>query len=77
MLPFLNKKDQKMSAGVIVKQREPDYPEEDKDAPIDACSQALIKAVQAQDVKGVSAALQDAFEILESIPHEEINGEIE
>jgi len=74
MLPFLKPKDRSV-AGLIIKTRTPDEkPEDQQDDPsaaIHECSQALIKAVHAQDVKAVSAALKDAFDILDSMPHDE------
>jgi len=74
MLPFLKPKDRSV-AGLLVKTRTPDEkPEDQQDDPsaaIHECSQALIKAVHAQDVKAVSAALKDAFDILDSQPHVE------
>lgn len=76
MLPFLKPKNQSV-AGLIIKTRASDSPEapeqdeNDKSGAIEACSQALITAVHAKDVKAVSEALKDAFEILDSMPHEE------
>lgn len=63
------KPESKVSSGVIVEQRKPDYPD-DSSAPIDSCAQELIRAIHAKDVKAVSAALQDAFEILDLEPVE-------
>lgn len=75
MLPFLAKKNQAGNANLIVKTREPDEKlQEDQDDPsaaIRSCSKALIDAVHARDEQGVSDALKDAFDILESLPHEE------
>lgn len=76
MLPFLKKKNETGISGVMIKHRTPDEkPEEttedDKDAAIHACAQDLIDAVHAQDVKGAAEAIRSAFEILESMPHEE------
>lgn len=74
MLPFLAKKNQASSSGLLVKTRTPDEQPADQDdpsAPIRACSKALIDAVHARDEQGVSDALADAFEILESMPHDE------
>ncbi len=75
MLPFI--KDHKKSvAGLIIKNRTPDespeqVEQEESADSIDSCSKALISAVQAGDIKAVSAALKDAFTILDSQPHEE------
>lgn len=75
MLPFLKKRDAPGVAGVIIKHREPDEKpdseEDDKDAAIHACSRDLIQAIQRNDVKGVSEAIRSAFEILDSMPHQE------
>lgn len=56
-----------------MKTREPDQkPEESDDgAGLEACAQELIRAVHARDVKAVAQALQDAFELADSEPHEE------
>ncbi len=76
MLPFLAKKNEKAAqSGVIVKTREPDEkPEQDQDDPsaaIKACAKALIDAIHSRNEQGVADAIADAFEILESQPHEE------
>ncbi len=73
MLPFLNKKA--AQTGVIVKQRAPDEkPEgeqEDPKAGMRAAARDLHDAIQASDIGGIAAALQAAFELAESQPHEE------
>lgn len=73
MLPFLKKKDSQI-AGVVVKHREPDQKPEDQDSPsagIEECAKALLQAIEAKNIQGIAAAMQDAFSILESQPHEE------
>lgn len=90
-LPFLKKKDAGI-AGIIMKTREPDTfqdqnikaaeQDEDKDSQsiaIESCAEELIKAVHSRDVKAVAQAMRDAFDILESMPHNEIEheGEVE
>jgi hypothetical protein len=86
-LPFLKKKDASI-AGIIMKTREPDTfadqnikaaegeeKDENKDSQamaIEACAEDLIKAVHSRDVKAAAQAMRDAFDILESMPHEEI-----
>lgn len=73
MLPFLKSK-QAQQTGVIIKERAPDQKEESEDIGahgIEACAEEFIRAVHAKDVKAAAAALKDAFEILESQPHEE------
>ncbi len=71
MLPFL-KKNQSIGATTTVL-RKSDTSDEDSgyEGGLDHCSQELIDAVQAGDKSRVSRALQDAFDILESMPHEE------
>lgn len=73
MLPFLKNKQQKASqTGVIVKQRGSDeVPEDDSNPGIEACAMELIIGMHTKDVKMVAKAIQSAFEILESQPHEE------
>jgi hypothetical protein len=74
LLPFLKKKPA-AAVGVIVKTRTPDEkPEQDQDdssAGIEACAHDLLTAIEAKDVKGIADALQAAFEIADSQPHEE------
>lgn len=76
ILPFLsNKKQQAGVTGVMIKERTPDTPEQepeyDHGAGIEACAQDLIDAVHAKDTQKVAQVLKDAFELLESQPHEE------
>lgn len=83
MLPFLKKKEASGSSGLLIKTRTPDEKpevEEDQDdssAAIESCAAELIRAVHARDTKAVASAMQDAFEILESIPHEENQESVE
>lgn len=75
MLPFLKNKN--ISApGITIKTRAPDEQPEaeesnDSSAAIESCAQELIRAIHAKDVKAAAAALEDAFQILDSMPHEE------
>ncbi len=75
MLPFL--KPQAKQTGVAVAMRKPDGGgmeaphDDDKDAGLHAASEDLIRALNAKDAHGVSAALRAAFEILDSEPHVE------
>lgn len=76
LLPFLKNKEKSIS-GLIIKTRNPDEPkqEEPQDESvlaIEACADDLIKAVHAKDVKAAAQAMKDAFDILESLPHEEV-----
>lgn len=72
MLPFLKQKQEGV-ATLTVKTRQPDETSEesDHDAAIHACAVELISAVHAHDTKGAAEALRSAFEILDSMPHEE------
>lgn len=75
MLPFLKRKDQQI-AGLIIKNRKPDEKPEseqqdDKSAAHEACASALLKAIEMKDIKGIADALQHAFELMDSEPHEE------
>lgn len=65
-LPFL-KKDR--APGISIEYRKPDKEEGQHDDGLDSCSEALSKAIQANDIKGISRALRDAFYILDSEPH--------
>jgi hypothetical protein len=71
MLPFMKKKHQ---TGVIVTTRPSDEPKQDEsESPdsIEYCAEDLMKAVHANDKKGVAEALRSAFTILDSEPHDE------
>ena len=72
MLPFQKNKTGQV-AGIIMKTRSPDEDKEPNDdsAAIDACAKDLIEAVHSRDTKRVAEAIKSAFEILESMPHEE------
>lgn len=74
MLPFLSNLKDKTSSGIAVKTRTPDNTESEEDDPKAghlACARALISAVKSDDEQGVADALQDAFELMDSEPHEE------
>jgi hypothetical protein len=76
MLPFLAKA--KPQVGVIIKQREPDSEgsmEESKEemSDLEYCAKDLIEAIHAKDHKMAAIALQSAFEMMESMPQEELN----
>lgn len=75
MLPFLKSKKDVASPGLIVKHRVPDEkPQEDQDDPSaahEAVGQAIIDAIAAGDAKAVASAIQDAFQLADSMPHEE------
>lgn len=60
MLPFLKKKDSSV-AGLIIKQRNPDKPNESEDLEYSAedCARDLIAAVNANDAAGVAKAIKD------------------
>ena len=73
-MPFLKKKEAPI-AGLTIKMRNPDEkPEQDEDdssAAIESCAHELIRAIHAKDTRAAAMALKDAFDILESMPHEE------
>lgn len=76
MLPILKKK---YNAGLIVETRKPDAdkPQDNKDdkgsrdAAIKSCADRLIQGIHNNDSNMVASAIRDAFDILESMPHEE------
>ena len=78
MLPFLKKPDS-AKVGLMVKTRPSDYPKAEETSlhsdAIQACAQDLIDAIHAKDAKRASQALVDAFDILESLPHDEVEHE--
>lgn len=81
MIPFMNKR--KAVAAIAAKMKGgkvEDMPEEDMAPESDGLMEAamdLIGAVHAKDAKGASMALEAAFTILESKPHEEFEEEME
>jgi hypothetical protein len=73
-LPFLKKRQEGGVAGLIIKRRTPDEKppgEDDNAAAIESCASELINAIHNKDIKAAAMALKDAFDILESMPHEE------
>ena len=76
MLPFLKRKDGASIGGILVKNRTPDdhdKPEEKDDpkAGKKAAAQAIISAVNSNNIEDLVNALEDFFEIADSEPHEE------
>lgn len=70
-----SKKDS-ANVGVIVKHRAPDESsqsedQDDPDAAMEACGQAIIDAVQSGNAKAVADACQDMFQMCENQPHSE------
>lgn len=64
MLPFLKKKQDSV-AGLIIKSRTPDKPnesEELEDYSAEDCAKDLIAAVQANDAAGVVKAIRDIMD---------------
>lgn len=74
MLPFLKPK---AVAGLIITHRKPDgskeeqHSEGNEDQGLEIAAEDLIRAIHAKDGKNVVSALKAAFEILDSMPHEE------
>lgn len=76
-MPFPKLRNQPISA-VILKNRQstgstsPVVDQKpDHEVYIEACAKDLIHAVHSRDIPAVAEALRSAFEILESMPHEE------
>lgn len=73
-IPFLKNKQGAAQSIMTTKVRTPDAPETQEDESnqgLLAAARDLITACQAGDEKGVAQALQSAFDICESQPHEE------
>ena len=75
MLPFLDKNKigtviaSKMSKGKIVPE---DMPEsQETGMGLESAAEDIIAAIDAKDSGALAAALKNAFEILEEMPHEE------
>lgn len=58
----------------MIKERAPDMPDDqnDPDAALEACASDLIDAIHARDIKKAAQVMRDAFELMESQPHDEI-----
>ncbi len=71
MLPFLKKKQDTATPGVMIKTRTPDESNasEDQDDPSaahEACGQAIIDAIKSGNASAVAAAMQDMYEMCQS-----------
>lgn len=76
MLPFLNKHKQQSVAGLIIKRRTPDQPEDTQDQPNQHCmdcAKAILAAIEAKDEKALAKALE-MFQSGKSEEKEESNG---
>jgi hypothetical protein len=71
MLPFLKKPHGHV--GLIIKTRQPDAGAENvkEDKGLEACASDMLRAIQANDPKSFAVAIKNAFDIMESEPHEE------
>lgn len=69
MLPFLAKLKTVADSGTIT--RKPDEDKEQEDHGLKTCAQQLIDAIHNKDANMAAQALKDAFDVLESQPHEE------
>jgi len=75
VLPFLKNKQKEAAVSTpITINRKSDKPKENQvyDMAIRACAEHMITEIQANDADGVADAMRSAFEILETLPHEEI-----
>ncbi len=76
-LPFLNKKKESGIAGTIMQQRAPDAPDasepESEEYSLIDCSADILDAIKSDSPEALAKALQEAFDKLESEPHEENN----
>jgi hypothetical protein len=71
LLPFLKK--ERNNSGISMEYRKSGKSSDNvyDDAPLRACAQDLIKAVNSEDDTGAMRALKAAFEILDGRPHSE------
>lgn len=75
MLPFLKAK-KVGGSGVIVSHRKPDEPtnseqKDSEDEGLIECARDLLRAINEQDHKAMAGAFKAAFQICESMPHDE------
>lgn len=59
------------SIGTVIKERSPETPEIVEDSGLEACAMELIMAIHLKDIKAVTKALRNAFELCELEPHAE------
>jgi len=70
--PYLKNKTRKLEGfGQVIHRESDDKEQEDRDAPMHAAAEDMIRAIQSGDSRALARALKDAFDILESAPHEE------
>lgn len=72
-LAFLEEK--KKETGIATEHRSESGRE--RNVGLEAAAQELMNAVEKKDVRGVALALENAFYLLESMPHEEAEEEEE
>ncbi len=71
MIPFIKNKVAKPS-GVITSLRKPDEDQHSEDTSgLEVAMEDLSRAHEIKDYKGMAKAIKAAFEILDSMPHEE------
>jgi hypothetical protein len=70
MLPFMIK-PKKQDAGVIMEHRSPDQEPSGQDEAIEAAAKDVMEAINSNDIKRLGKALIAAFQIADSMPHEE------
>jgi hypothetical protein len=66
-IPFLT--EERKQTGVVTEHRSEKGRE--MNPGLQAAAEELLKAVESKDAKGVALALENAFYLLESMPHEE------
>lgn len=71
MLPFLKNKHQRQGSGVIVKERQPDHPEEvssdmsqDEQKELEQCVKDILEAVKSSDIRKIAEHVKIAHDIL-------------
>lgn len=70
MLPFMNKKV--AAIGTVIKERPSSQDSENtEESGLEACAMELIMAIHLKDIKAVTKALRNAFELMELEPHAE------
>lgn len=66
-IPFLEEK--RKETGIVTEHRS--ERDEKSNPGLMAAAEELVSAVEKKDIKGVALALESAFYLLESMPHEE------
>lgn len=71
ILPFLKNKNDAGIAGSIIKNREPDKPQEEPEYSLEDCAHDILAAIKIDDAGALADALKELVKKVDKEPHEE------